>query len=321
MSNDLVELAGQAYVYGFPLVFDLEQVQRFSDMGWAASRQRRLTRSRTRRSSLGRRTRSCRSTTTRSIRLRSWTSAAARSASGCRTRTGAITCCSSSTRGPTTSPMSGTARPAPKAAMFLLVPAGLGRRGRQRRDGHPSPDPRGHDHRPVGGRRRSRHARGPRAAGGVAAWSRPAAGAGVPQPDPAVADELRFFEQLRVWMQAFPPAERDLAFQQQFAPLGLLDARPPVSRRRTQRWRTRCAMDSRRARAPRGRAEAWRSPEVNGWKLTYHVFDYNLDFFEVGAIDDPHWKLATRPRSAYVERAAAARAGCGATTATRPPTP
>src|ERR1700760_4684591 len=33
MSNDLVELAGQAYVYGFPLVFDLEQVQRFSEHG------------------------------------------------------------------------------------------------------------------------------------------------------------------------------------------------------------------------------------------------------------------------------------------------
>ena len=29
------------------------------------------------------------------------------------------------------------------------------------------------------------------------------------------------------------------------------------------------------------------SPERNGWNLTYHVFDYNLDFFEVGALDDP----------------------------------
>ena len=28
-------------------------------------------------------------------------------------------------------------------------------------------------------------------------------GAGVPQPDSGVADELGFFEQLRVWMQAF----------------------------------------------------------------------------------------------------------------------
>ena len=50
------------------------------------------------------------------------------------------------------------------------------------------------------------------------------------------------------------------------------------------------------------------SPEVNGWKLTYHVFDYNLDFFELGARDDPAWKLADSPLR-YVQRAAAARGG------------
>ncbi|MGB0092161.1 MAG: hypothetical protein WBP81_06470 [Solirubrobacteraceae bacterium] len=40
-------------------------------------------------------------------------------------------------------------------------------------------------------------------------------------------DELRFFEQLRVWMQAFPPAERDLTFQHQFSPLGLFEQDSP----------------------------------------------------------------------------------------------
>jgi hypothetical protein len=50
------------------------------------------------------------------------------------------------------------------------------------------------------------------------------------------------------------------------------------------------------------------SPEVNGWKLTYHVFDYNLDFFEVGALDDPAWKLEN-PKVRYIERALSARAG------------
>jgi len=33
------------------------------------------------------------------------------------------------------------------------------------------------------------------------------------------------------------------------------------------------------------------SPEQNGWKLTYHVFDYNLDFFELGALDEDRWKM------------------------------
>ena len=50
------------------------------------------------------------------------------------------------------------------------------------------------------------------------------------------------------------------------------------------------------------------SPEVNGWKLTYHVFDYNLDFFEIGALDDPRWKISD-PKVRFIERALAARAG------------
>ena len=48
------------------------------------------------------------------------------------------------------------------------------------------------------------------------------------------------------------------------------------------------------------------SPEVNGWRLTMHVFDYNLDYFEVGALDDPQFKI-TDPKVRIVERAAAAQ--------------
>ncbi len=50
------------------------------------------------------------------------------------------------------------------------------------------------------------------------------------------------------------------------------------------------------------------SPEVHGWKLTMHVFDYNLDYFEVGALNDPHFKI-TDPKVRIVERAAAAMGG------------
>jgi hypothetical protein len=50
------------------------------------------------------------------------------------------------------------------------------------------------------------------------------------------------------------------------------------------------------------------SPEQNGWKLTYHPFDFNVDFFEIGTIDSPDWKIPERPK-AIVERAAAALGG------------
>ena len=39
-----------------------------------------------------------------------------------------------------------------------------------------------------------------------------------------------------------------------------------------------------------------------------HVFDYNLDYFEVGALDDPQFKI-TDPKVRIVERAGAAIGG------------
>jgi hypothetical protein len=53
------------------------------------------------------------------------------------------------------------------------------------------------------------------------------AGRGLPAPDPSVPEDLRFFEQLRVWMRAFPPAPRDLDHQRRFGPLGLLEPASP----------------------------------------------------------------------------------------------
>jgi hypothetical protein len=51
---------------------------------------------------------------------------------------------------------------------------------------------------------------------------------GTPTPA-AVPAELAFFEQLRTWMRAFPPSQVDRAYQQRFAPLGLLDPASPYA--------------------------------------------------------------------------------------------
>src|SRR5262249_46526272 len=51
---------------------------------------------------------------------------------------------------------------------------------------------------------------------------------GIPAPA-AVPVELAFFEQLRTWMRAFPPSQADRAYQQRFAPLGLLDPASPYA--------------------------------------------------------------------------------------------
>jgi len=134
------------------------------------------------------------------------------------------------------------------------------------------------------------------------------AGRGLPEPDPAVPEDLRFFEELRVWMQAFPPAERDREYQRRFEPLGLFAADSPYADGDSD------LAAGLRAGIAAGREQMEHAlkhgsgPTQNGWNLTYHVFDYNLDFFEVGALDDEQWKLPDGP-GRYVQRALAARGG------------
>jgi hypothetical protein len=133
-------------------------------------------------------------------------------------------------------------------------------------------------------------------------------GRGLPEPDPAVAEDLRFFEQLRVWMQEFPPAARDRDYQRRFEPLGLFAAESPFTAAESE------LAAGLRAGLAMGREKMEQilrhmsGPKQNGWNLAYHVFDYNLDFFGVGALDDAEWKLPDDP-GRYVARALAARAG------------
>ena len=131
---------------------------------------------------------------------------------------------------------------------------------------------------------------------------------GLPAPDPGVAPEIAFFEQLRVALEAFPPAQRDLEYQRRFAPLGLLDTESPYRRPDTA---LAVALTEGLAQGKQQMEHLLThgtSPEVNGWSLTYHAFDYNLDFFEVGTLDDDQWKI-TDPKLRYIERALAARGG------------
>jgi hypothetical protein len=134
-------------------------------------------------------------------------------------------------------------------------------------------------------------------------------GRGLPEPDASVPGEISFFDQLRVWMQAFPPARRDLDYQARFEPLGLFRTDSPyadpdpalASALREGLAQGRQMLEQALTNSP--------APKQHGWNLTYHIFDYNLDFFEIGALDDPRWKAAAGPQERYVLRAGAARGG------------
>jgi hypothetical protein len=124
--------------------------------------------------------------------------------------------------------------------------------------------------------------------------------------DRSVDADLQWWEQFRAWSQRFPPADpEDLAA---FAPLGLLDAGSPY---RSPEPALRAALIAGQAQgqakiddmASRGFGEA-----VNGWSSALHTFDYNDSAFQVGTIDAPEWKIAD-PERAALTRAVAARAG------------
>ena len=144
MTDDRAALAAEAFIYGFPLVFDLSGGRAVHARGdGRARRRRRSTRSRTRPQLAGPQD------TFVSINNDTVYSIAQLDLSGGPVRLrrpghrrAATTCCSSSTRGRTTSPTSGTARPGTAAGTFLLVPPGLGRTSGRRRARDPRSRPR-----------------------------------------------------------------------------------------------------------------------------------------------------------------------------------
>lgn len=129
---------------------------------------------------------------------------------------------------------------------------------------------------------------------------------GVPAVAPATSEALDFFEKLRVWSQAFPPAERDRAALESYAPLGLVSPYTLAD----QPEGVQEALASGYALGKEALESALHSTGglIDHWLVDLHVFDYNVDFFELGAIDAPEWKL-TDPRTRYAHRATAALGG------------
>jgi hypothetical protein len=129
----------------------------------------------------------------------------------------------------------------------------------------------------------------------------------VPQPDAAVPEALRWWETFRVELAAFPPPEGDAPLLAIAETLGLTASESPY-----------IDADPELADALIAGAKAGQEtietlakggpPPASGWMSAMHKFDYNTDYFGVGTIDAPEWRIDDRQR-AYATRAAAARAG------------
>lgn len=132
---------------------------------------------------------------------------------------------------------------------------------------------------------------------------------GLIAPDASVPSGLEFFEKLRLWSRQFPPADRDKPLQQSLAPLGLTGSGPSPYRNLPTKTIAGLAAGIRKAEETlQTFLRSGSSPVVNGWQLVFHAFDYNLDFFEIGALDDPEFKIAD-PKVRIAERAGAALGG------------
>lgn len=131
---------------------------------------------------------------------------------------------------------------------------------------------------------------------------------GLPVPAEGVPEDLAWFERLRTYLDAFPPAERDRRYQERFRPLGVLDEGSPFASSPPEVAEALGAgLAVGRERVERGLHDV-DAPSQNRWSLSYHAFDYNLDFFELGARDEDRWKLPDG-EGRYLMRALAARGG------------
>lgn len=130
---------------------------------------------------------------------------------------------------------------------------------------------------------------------------------GVPQADARVGDELKWWDEFRVALAAFPPPAADAPFLAICAQLGLTDAESPYVNP-DPAFAAVLIAGRQAAEAKLEELITSAAKPVNGWQSTLRIFDYNNDYFEIGTIGDPAWTIPDR-KIAYITRAVAARAG------------
>jgi hypothetical protein len=135
----------------------------------------------------------------------------------------------------------------------------------------------------------------------------PAAVSGVPQADARLSPELKWWEEFRLALAAFPPPAGDAEFLKACGAFGLTAAESSFLNPDPGLVKILAAGEKAAEEKIEELIKTAAKP-VNGWQNVLHLFDYNLHYFEIGALNNPQWIIADR-KIAYVTRAIAARAG------------
>ena len=122
--------------------------------------------------------------------------------------------------------------------------------------------------------------------------------------DKDVGGGLEFWEQFRSWMKLFPPPAAEREYVGRFESLGLLaDASPYIDADPGLAKTLKSGKEECLAFISENMSQG---EPVNGWKFSPHVFDYNLDYLGIGTL--PDWVLDDRDKAHFI-RAIAARVG------------
>lgn len=128
-----------------------------------------------------------------------------------------------------------------------------------------------------------------------------------------VPEMFLFWEKLRVYLQKFPDSPIFEKIQEELKVLGLFEKDSPFIQ----------PSDERAEALNKGRQEGQEFlknylihgeiDKQNGWQLAYHVFDYNTSFFELGTIQTDDWVMPFQTdkeiEAVYIQRAASALGG------------
>ena len=129
---------------------------------------------------------------------------------------------------------------------------------------------------------------------------------GAPQPDPRVREDLQWWERLRVLLSSFPPPPADARFVEHAASLGATAAESPYANPDPALAEVLVAGAAAGQQKIEELMQGASQDAVNGWNSAMHAFDYNLDHLGLGTLDRPEWKIGDR-EEAYATRAASAR--------------